>query len=101
MIALGRGLASRGHEVSVQTWRRWSDEIERLGMCFAAAPEYHVFPTLDRPLKPYEAVVRAARETEPLVRALSPDVVVADILTLAPALPAELCGGPGATPGPP
>ena len=61
MIALGRELASRGHEVSVQTWARWRSEIERLGMAFAAAPEYHVFPTLDRPLKPYEAVVRAAR----------------------------------------
>ena len=30
-------------------------------MTFAPAPEYHVFPTKDRPLKPYEAVVRAAR----------------------------------------
>ncbi|MEA2495640.1 MAG: hypothetical protein QOJ29_3551, partial [Thermoleophilaceae bacterium] len=76
----------------VQTWDRWADEIERLGMHFAAAPEYHVFPTLDRPLKPYEAVVRATRETEPLVRAIAPDVVVADILTLAPALAAERCG---------
>ena len=66
-------------------------------MAFAASPEYHVFPTLDRPLKPYEAVVRAARETEPLVRSVAPDVVVADILTLAPALAAELCGTPWAT----
>jgi UDP:flavonoid glycosyltransferase YjiC (YdhE family) len=66
-------------------------------MSFAASPEYHVFPTLERPLKPYEAVVRAARETEPLVRSLDPDVVVADILTLAPALAAERCGVPWAT----
>jgi MGT family glycosyltransferase len=66
-------------------------------MRFAAAPEYHVFPTLDRPLKPYEAVVRATRETEPLVRAIAPDVVVADILTLAPALAAERCDVPWAT----
>jgi UDP:flavonoid glycosyltransferase YjiC (YdhE family) len=66
-------------------------------MRFAAAPEYHVFPTLDRPLKPYEAVVRATLETEPVVRSLAPDVVVADILTLAPALAAELCGVPWAT----
>jgi UDP:flavonoid glycosyltransferase YjiC (YdhE family) len=66
-------------------------------MRFAAAPEYHVFPTLERPLKPYEAVVRATRETEPLVRSLEPDVVVADILTLAPALAAELVGVPWAT----
>ena len=66
-LALGRELASRGHEVSVQTWARWRPEIEQLGMSFAGAPEYHVFPTLERPLKPYEAVVRATRETEPLV----------------------------------
>src|SRR4051812_15550079 len=97
MIALGRELASRGHEVSVQTWARWRPEIERLGMTFAAAPEYHVFPTLERPLKPYEAVVRATRETEPLVESLAPDVVVADILTLAPALAAERRGVPWAT----
>lgn len=81
----------------VQTWQRWRPEIERLGMAFAAAPEYHVFPTLDRPLKPYEAVVRATRETEPLVREVAPDAVVADILTLAPALAAERVGVPWAT----
>jgi UDP:flavonoid glycosyltransferase YjiC (YdhE family) len=43
-------------------------------------------------LKPYEAVVRATGETRPLVAAMRPDVVVADILTLAPALAAELEG---------
>src|SRR5919112_1343079 len=63
----------------------------------AAAPEYHVFPTRERPLKPYEAVVRATGETQPLVASLRPDVVVADILTLAPALAAELEGVPVAT----
>jgi MGT family glycosyltransferase len=97
IIALGRELVARGHEVHVQTWHRWQPEIERLGMRFAAAPEYHVFPTLERPLKPYEAVVRATRETEPLVRSIAPDAVVADILTLAPALAAERCGVPWAT----
>lgn len=81
----------------MQTWQRWRPEIERLAMAFVAAPEYHVFPTLDRPLKPYEAVVRATRETQPLIRELAPDVVVADILTLAPALAAERLGVPRAT----
>ncbi|MDX6665090.1 MAG: hypothetical protein QOG68_1296 [Solirubrobacteraceae bacterium] len=66
-------------------------------MTFAAAPEYHVFPTLDRPLRPYEAVVRATRVTEPLIEALRPDAVVADILTLAPSLAAERLGVPWAT----
>jgi UDP:flavonoid glycosyltransferase YjiC (YdhE family) len=61
-------------------------------MVFHPAPEYQVFPTRERPLKPYEAVVRATAETQPLIREIGPDVVVSDILTLAPALAAELEG---------
>jgi len=61
-------------------------------MTFAAAPEYHVFPTRERPLTPYEAVERATRETVGLVRDVAPDAVVSDILTLAPALAGELEG---------
>jgi UDP:flavonoid glycosyltransferase YjiC (YdhE family) len=92
MIALGRALAARGHDVVLQTWRRWREHVEAEGMRFEAAPEYHVFPTLERPLSPYEAIVRAADHTRPLVAELRPDAVVADILTLAPALAAELEG---------
>lgn len=91
-LALGRALAARGHELLIQTWSKWAPDVEREGMQFSAAPEYHVFPTRDRPLKPYEAVVRATGETRPLVREFAPDVVVNDILTLAPALAAELEG---------
>lgn len=97
MIALGRALVARGHEVVLQTWSRWADAARAEGMGFEAAPEYHVFPTRERPLKPYEAVVRATGTTRPLVASLRPDVVVADILTLAPALAAELEGVPVAT----
>ncbi len=97
MLALGRALRARGHEVTLQTWERWRADAEREGLAFSAAPEYHVFPTQERPLKPYEAVVRATGETRPLIRAAAPDVVVADILTLAPALAAELEGVPVAT----
>ena len=97
MIALGRELAGRGHEVTLQTWRRWQADVEREGMSFAAAPEYHVFPTRERPLSPYQAVERATRETVALVRAVAPDAVVSDILTLAPALAAELEGVPVGT----
>jgi UDP:flavonoid glycosyltransferase YjiC (YdhE family) len=92
MIALGRALTARGHDVTLQTWRRWRDAVEGEGMRFAAAPEYHVFPTLDRPLTPYQAVVRATGETRDLVADVRPQAVVADILTLAPALAAELEG---------
>jgi UDP:flavonoid glycosyltransferase YjiC (YdhE family) len=66
-------------------------------MRFAAAPEYDVFPTRDRPLKPYEAAVRAARVTRALVEDFDPDAVVADILTVAASLAAEVAGRPWAT----
>ncbi|MFN8203749.1 MAG: glycosyltransferase [Solirubrobacteraceae bacterium] len=97
MIALGRALAARGHDVTLQTWTRWQEHVEREGMRFAPAPEYQVFPTLERPLKPYEAVVRATRDTLPQLSAAQPEAVVADILTLAPALGGELLGVPVAT----
>ncbi|MGP0102449.1 MAG: glycosyltransferase [Solirubrobacteraceae bacterium] len=97
MIALGRALAARGHHVTLQTWRRWQQHVEAEGMDFAPAPEYQVFPQGPEPLDFYEAVVHATHDTLPLVRELAPDVVVADILTLAPALAAELDGRPRAT----
>ena len=100
MIALGCALAARGHDVTVQTWERWRAPIEAEGLKFAPAPEYHVFPSGgagSAPLDFYEAVVYATRDTLPMVAALAPDVVVADILTLAPALAAEIEGVPCAT----
>jgi UDP:flavonoid glycosyltransferase YjiC (YdhE family) len=96
-IALGRALAARGHDVTLQTWTRWAEHVEREGMRFVPAPEYQVFPTMERPLKPYEAVVRATGDTLPQLEACAPDVVVADILTLAPALAGEKLGLPVAT----
>ena len=63
LIALGGALAARGHEVVLQTWTRWADDVRAVGMRFEPAPEYQVFPTRERPLKPYEAVVRATAET--------------------------------------
>jgi MGT family glycosyltransferase len=92
MLALGRELAARGHEVTLETWERWREPVEADGMAFAPAPEYPVFPTRERPLKPYEAAVRAARVTRELVRCVRPDAVVADIITAAPTLAAELEG---------
>ena len=66
-------------------------------MEFAAAPEYQVFPTRERALKPYEAAVRAAAETRPLVASSLPDAVVVDVLTVAGGLAAELEGRPWVT----
>ncbi|MGZ6259201.1 MAG: glycosyltransferase [Candidatus Limnocylindrales bacterium] len=97
MLALGERLVARGHEVTFETWSRWRGHVEAAGMRFVAAPEYPVFPTRERPLKPYEAVVLATAETRPSVVQAQPDVVVHDILTLAPALAGELEGVPVAT----
>jgi UDP:flavonoid glycosyltransferase YjiC (YdhE family) len=97
VIALGRELVARGHTVGIETWKRWREDCEAAGMAFSAAPEYQVFPTRERPLKPYEAAVRAASVTREIVRGFDPEVVVSDILTVAPALAAELEGVPVAT----
>jgi UDP:flavonoid glycosyltransferase YjiC (YdhE family) len=92
MIALGRALRARGHEVTLQTWRRWREHVEAEGIRFEPAPEYSVFPQGAEPLDFYAAVARATEDTLPLVREVEPDVLVSDILTLAPALAAELAG---------
>lgn len=97
MLALGAELVARGHEVTYETWRRWREHVEACGMRFEAAPEYPTFPTRERPLGPYEAVVRATAQTRPVLAAARPDVVVHDILTLAPALAGELASIPVAT----
>ncbi len=92
MIALGLALRARGHDVTLQTWKRWREHVEAEGLRFSAAPEYTVFPQGAEPLDFYSAVTRATRDTLPLVHELAPDVLVSDILTLAPALAAELAG---------
>jgi UDP:flavonoid glycosyltransferase YjiC (YdhE family) len=89
-MALGKALRERGHDVALETWKNWREHVEREEMRFLPAPEYHVFPTRERPLKPYEAVALAVGETRSHIREVEPDVVVNDILTLAPALAAEL-----------
>jgi MGT family glycosyltransferase len=92
MLALGSRLAARGHDVALETWSRWREHVEAEGMAFVAAPEYPVWPTGEQPLTPYEAVVAATAQTRPAVAEFSPDVLVHDILTLAPAMAAELEG---------
>ena len=81
----------------LQTWVRWQEHVKREGMRFAPAPIYEVFPTRGRPLKPYAAAVRGARDTRPLVAQFAPDVMVVDVLTVAAALAAELEERPWAT----
>ena len=97
MLALGARLAERGHEVTFETWSRWREHVEAAGMRFEPAPEYPLFPRPGEPFKMYEIVVPATRHTRRTVAELRPDVVVHDILTLAPALAGELEGVPVAT----
>ncbi len=82
-IALGAELARRGHEVTLETWSRWREAVEREGMRFAAAPEYAgVSRRRTWSLKPYVAAVRASGSTREVIRECDPEVVVADIITV-------------------
>src|SRR5437764_8738714 len=96
-IALGRELVRRGHEVCLETWVRWREDVEREGMQFAGAPEYDVFPPAGSAMKPYQAAVRGARDSLPAMRSFDPEVAVGDILTVAPGLVAAVDGLQGAT----
>ncbi len=89
-IALGRALRGRGHEVVVETWERWRGAVEAEGLGFAAAEQYEVFPPPPPGRDPGAAT--AAEALAPLFAELRPDVVVSDVLTLAPALAAEVHG---------
>ena len=95
-IALGRELAARGHSVCVETWSRWGPYVEADGIEFMAAPDYRIGPN-PRELKPYQAAVRASQETRHAVRDFDPDLVVADILTVAGVFAAELEDRPWVT----
>ena len=97
MIALGRELVRRGHTVRIETWSKWEDDCLREGMEFAAAPIYEVWPMGDSGLKPYQAAVKASAQCAALVRDFDPDAVVADILTVATSLAAQMEGRPWAT----
>ena len=94
-IALAREMAGRGHEVVVETWQTWREPVEELGVGFRAAEEYVVFP----PPPPGEGpgAAEAATALLPLFDELEPDVVVSDVLTLAPSLAAEMRGVPRVT----
>lgn len=96
-MSLGRALRARGHEVALHTAAKWRAHAEREGFAFHAAPEYTPEMTNGVPLKPYAAVAAATGQAREVVEEVAPDIVVADILTLAPALAGELAGLPVAT----
>ena len=88
-IALGRALRERGHRVVFETWEKWREVLGQVGLEFHAAEEYRVFAPDDGD---GPAAGDAAVALLPLLEELRPDVVVNDILTLAPALAAERAG---------
>jgi MGT family glycosyltransferase len=91
-IALARALAERGHEVAVESWGRWREAVERIGLEFLAAEEYKVFPPPPPDGSKGPGAVEAARALIPMLEERRPDLVVSDILTQAPALAAERVG---------
>src|SRR6201991_3644070 len=96
-ISLGRALARRGHEVTVETWEERRAAVEGAGLGFTAAEEYRTFPPPEPGTDDGRHAADAARALLPLLERLDPAVVVSDILTLAPTLAAEAAGVPLAT----
>lgn len=96
-VALGRALAERGHEVTIETWEERRAVVEEAGLGFAAAEEYRMFPPPDPDSEEGAHAAEAARALLPLLEEMRPRAVVSDILTLAPALAAERLGIPRAT----
>ena len=96
-IALGKALATRSHEVVIETWEERRQAVEGEGLGFAAAEEYRMFPPPDPDSEAGQHAAEAARALLPLLEGFRPHVVVSDILTLAPTLAAERAGIPLAT----
>ena len=96
-IALARELSRRGHEVLVETWERWRDAVEAEGLAFTGAQEYTVYPPPGPDTPDGQTAAAAARALARLMEEFEPDLVVSDILTLAPTLAAEVAGVPHAT----
>jgi UDP:flavonoid glycosyltransferase YjiC (YdhE family) len=91
-IALARELHARGHRVLVETWAQWRQAVEAEGLEFTAAQEYVVYPPPGPDSSDGRTAADAARALARLMDEFKPDLVVSDILTLAPALAAEVAG---------
>jgi UDP:flavonoid glycosyltransferase YjiC (YdhE family) len=96
-ISLGRALAGRGHDVLIETWEERRGAVEGAGLAFTASEEYTMFPPPEPGSPEGDHAAEAARALLPLLEEMGPHVVVSDILTLAPALAAEVAGVPLAT----
>jgi UDP:flavonoid glycosyltransferase YjiC (YdhE family) len=96
-FALAQALQARGHEVLVESWEQWRGAAERVDLPFTAAQEYTVYPPPGVDSDQGRTAADAAQALVGLIEEFEPDVVVNDILTLAPALAAEVAGAKRAT----
>jgi UDP:flavonoid glycosyltransferase YjiC (YdhE family) len=96
-IGLARALRARGHEVTVETWEHWREAVEGEGLTFTAAEEYKTFPPPRPGSDEGPSVADAALALVPMLEEERFDVVVSDVLTVAPALAAERAGVKRAT----
>jgi UDP:flavonoid glycosyltransferase YjiC (YdhE family) len=80
--------------VIVETWPQWQQAVEGVGLTFRSADQYQVFPP---PESGSPGGGDAAVALMPLLEEFEPDVVINDILTVAPALAAEKYGSHWAT----
>ena len=78
----------------LETWPQWQGAVEGAGLRFVSADQYQVFPP---PASGSPGAGQAAVALMPLLEEFKPDVVINDILTVAPALAAEAYGCSWAT----
>ena len=88
-VSLALALKGRGHDVILETWPQWQGVVEGVGLGFVSADQYQVFPP---PASGSPGAGQAAVALMRLLEEFRPDVVVNDILTVAPALAAEAHG---------
>lgn len=95
MLTVARALAARGHQVTFSSGSQHTAEAAREGLRFVEMPI--IVGSTHEHLRPYEDSEEMARAFAPILDVEQPDVVVADLLTLGPALAAEARGIPLAT----
>ncbi|MFT4050223.1 MAG: glycosyltransferase [Solirubrobacterales bacterium] len=95
-IAIASKLVAAGADVAVHTWFRWEDHIVGVGAKFFRAPKFDVVAG-ERIPDVHEAAAMATEQLRHVVNEWQPDVIVGDVLTLASALTAEICGVPFVT----
>lgn len=95
MLTVARALAARGHQVTFSSGSQHIEDAAREGLRFVEMPI--IVGSTHEHLRPYEDSETMARAFTPILDVEQPDVVVADLLTLGPALAAEARGIPLAT----